>query len=227
MYKRQTTVSENRYGNVTVNLTDNPTVVGALLYDYYYRVHTTNIGGGSILAEVHYIAIDLGGGAVVNPLLTEANAISEIERLIQDQSALDIQLVQGSALPIQFPTTSNFTSRNLTLRGMLGTLQEQSTYQFTPMNGFALNTTRTTIGGATTVARIIGPDGTIDTSPQPIITDGVVNIVVNAAATNWAAEFTRSYPNVPSASTTPDASAGQYFHQGSWRAITSTPVSFT
>ena len=222
-----TTVSENRYGNVTVNLTDNPTVVGALLYDYYYRVHTTNIGGGSILAEVHYIAIDLGGGAVVNPLLTEANAISEIERLIQDQSALDIQLVQGSALPIQFPTTSNFTSRNLTLRGMLGTLQEQSTYQFTPMNGFALNTTRTTIGGATTVARIIGPDGTIDTSPQPIITDGVVNIVVNAAATNWAAEFTRSYPNVPSASTTPDASAGQYFHQGSWRAITSTPVSFT
>ena len=88
-------------------------------------MHTTNIGGGTILAEVHYISIDLGGGAVVNPRLTEANAISEIERLIQDDSTLDIQLVQGSALPIQFPTTSNFTSRNLTLRGMLGSLQEQ------------------------------------------------------------------------------------------------------
>ena len=219
-----TTVSEARYGNVTVNFNSSfPTIVGAFLYDYHYRVHTSNFGGGSILADVHYISIDVGEGSPVNPRLTEANAVSMIEGYIQDQSTLEIALVQGESLPTDFNTTAQFGSISPNLSGMLGSMQEQSTYQFTPMNGFALNTTRTTIGGATTIARIIGPDGTIDTSPQPIISDGVVNIIVNNTATTWAAEFTRSYPNVPSASTTPDASAGQYFHQGSWRSIPNTP----
>ena len=96
----------------------------------------------------------------VNPRLTEANAVSMIEGYIQDQCTLEIALVQGESLPTDFATTAQFGSISPTLSGALGSLQEQTTYQFTPMNGFSLNTTRTTIGGATTVARIIGPDGT-------------------------------------------------------------------
>ena len=73
-----TTVSETRYGNVSIDTDINdPTIgprlmPGAFLHDYHYRLQTTSLTGnfGRIVRSVHYYVITFEGesGSINTPL---------------------------------------------------------------------------------------------------------------------------------------------------------------
>ena len=186
--------------------------------------------GARIVTDVHYIAIDLGDGNSINTLLTDANAVSTIETAIRDATTTEINLVQGESLPTTFTSTADYQSRNLQERGVFSQ-REETTYRLIPMNGFSLDATNTTINGATTITRVIGSDGTVDTTTTvPIIgTDGSVNLLINDQVRSWQVDFIRAFPRVPTDPTaTPEAAAGQYLYHGGWRPFTTTsPVTLS
>ena len=220
-----TTVSEVRYGGVTVSFgTNTPLIEDAFLYDYHFQETTVSRAGSSIVQNLHYISIDLPGTLTsVNPQLTSENAIATIEAAIADQSGLEIALVQGSSTPINFPTTSAFTGRNVPLTGYLGSLSEHTTYQFLPLNGFTIDRTLalTNIGDANTITRVIQSDGSINTSPESIYnTAGAVDLVVNTDVTTWDVRFTRTFTNVPPMGVAPTFVTGPHvFQAGIWRRL--------
>ena len=132
----------------------------------------------------------------------------------------------GESTPLTFASTSAFLDRTVTLRGLFFS-REETTYRFIPKNGFTLDPATTMINGSTTITRVIGTDGTVDTTTQvPIIgTDGSVNLLINDAVRSWNVEFIRNFQRVPTdPSAVPEATAGQYLYHGAWRPITIGPA---
>ena len=139
-------------------------------------------------------------------LLTEANAITTIEGLIQDSSSLAFALTSGSATPTEFPSTSAFTSTTVRATFASGFFTDYR-YRFIPMNGFTIDTTttRTNVGGA---AVTLEADGSVnDFRPES-------NIMP------WAVRFRRTFTNVPSPSgVIPLFTNGPHVFQTDWQRL--------
>ena len=219
-----TTVSEVRYGGVTVSFgTNTPILEDAFLYDYHYQQTTRNRAGSSIVQNLHYFSIGFTtpNPDSINTQLTEDNAVSVIEAAIADSSSLEIALHQGNSTPLTFATTSAFTGRPVLLTGYLGSLSEHSTYQFLPLNGFTINRNATNINDLQTITRVIQPDGSINTSPESIYNSaGAVDLVVNTDVEDWDVQFTRTFRGVPTTPTTPTHTTGPHvFQAGTWNRL--------
>ena len=98
-----TTVSETRYGNVSVTTAGATTLmVGATLHDYHYRLQTTSAVGGRVLRDVHFYNIQFSNApGTINPAVTGTNVIDMIEGFIQDSSTLEIALTSGESTPLR------------------------------------------------------------------------------------------------------------------------------
>ena len=131
-------------------------------------------------------------------------------------------LVQGAGTPVDFASTAAYTGRNFPLTGFLGSMREETTYQFLPLNGFSINQANTNIEGLTTITRTVGADGEVNTGPVSIFgADGSVNLLVNDDVEDWDVEFTRTFTGVPvPANTQPADTSGPYVYQnGDWRKL--------
>ena len=204
---------EYRYNNVTVN--GNP-LRNATLHDYHYRqaVRTGLAGFATITRNWHFINIQFSNGGTINPAITQANAISMIEGFVQDQSSLEIALVQLESLPTTFPSTAQFRSRSVTEFRSLGQVLIQ-TYSFTPMNGFAIDRSRTTING------VVIPD-------SDYAADGSVSVERNENNVQpWQVDFTRTYTNIASVGSTVAAESGLYAYRNGWQEVMLNPTPIT
>ena len=204
-----TTVSEVRYSLTDVSIDGGTTrsqLNGAFVHDYTYRLQTTSAVGARIVREVHYFVMQFANGGAIGTLLTEANAITTMEGLIQDSSSLAFALTSGSATPTEFPSTSAFTSTTVRATFASGFFTDYR-YRFIPMNGFTIDTTttRTNIGGA---AVTLEADGSVnDFRPAS-------NIMA------WNVRFRRTFTNVPSPSgVTPLFTNGPHVFQTTWQRL--------
>ena len=199
-----TTVSEVQYRDVTTVAPgggNRLTLVDATLHDFHYQQVTRNRAGSAIIQNLHYIVIRTPTGDI-NPYPAANSAITAIEGYIQDNSTLWIDLIQGSATPIDFTSTAQLPTGSYDVMGDLGTRREETTYQFFPYNGFAI--TQATINAVT-----ITPDAS-----------GNVDIVQNDDVRPWSVTFSRSFDGVPSSPTTPNFVPGLFIRQdGSWNRV--------
>ena len=201
-----TNVSEVQYRDITTVAptgTNPPrlTLVDATLHDFHYQQSVLSPGGSSVVRNLHYIVIRTPTGDI-NNYPTQATAIDVIEAAIQDSSALPIDLIQGSATPVDFTTTARFQSGSYDVMGDLGSTREETTYRFLPLNDFTITTSN------------------INNLPITPDSAGNIDIVQNDDVRAWNVTFSRDFLGVPTTPTAATFTPGPYVYQNdAWNKL--------
>ena len=109
--------------------------------------------------------------------ITQANAISTMAALVNDDSALDFPLSTGTTPPSSRDTRTSFTGRTFNINTNVGSTTATE-YEWIPMNGFTINTTTSSIAGV---------------SPLTLLPGGILRHTVAGTPAAWNAVFERTF----------------------------------